>query len=100
MFCWRTVKPRMELWKEVTSIQQGEKSFRQFCLRFLRRLEQFQSLAVTEQVSGLSLDEFQEVGVAYQEAHGRPNKTQLQNKSRKPSQQAEGVSSTQVWKVT
>ena len=115
-----------KLWKELTSIKQGEESFRQFCLRVLRRLEQFSRLAVSEKcefiptlvkylvlescptemrtflierkMSALSLDDFQDIGVAYQEAHGRPGKNQ--DRGRKYTQQDASMSSTQVWKVS
>ena len=51
---------------------------------------------IEHKVSALTLEDFQEIGVAYQEAHGKPIK--LSEKSKKTHQQAQTgiLSSTQI----
>ena len=88
-----------KLWRELTHAKQDEESFRQFCLRIERRLEQFVKLAVNDscdltstilkylvlescpidlrtflvehKVAKLTVEEFSDLGVSYQDAHGR-----------------------------
>ena len=55
---------------------------------------------IEHKVSALTLEDFQEIGVAYREAHGKPIRSS--DKSKKTHQQAQtGVlSSTQIWKIS
>ena len=110
------------------SIRQGDESFRQFSLRVQRRLEQFQKLAVNEncdlvktlvkylilescsndmrtfliehKVSALTIEDFQEIGVAYQEAHGKPIKSTEKSKKMNQEAQTGVLSLTQIWKIS
>lgn len=88
-----------QIWRELTKMTQTNESFRQFCMRIQRRFEQFLTLAVTEdsnlqntlvkylaldscspemrmyliehKIAKLSVEEFQDLGVTFQDAHGR-----------------------------
>ena len=55
---------------------------------------------IEHKVSVLTLEDLQEIGVAYQEAHGKPIKSS--EKSKKTHQQAQTgiLSSTQIWKIS
>ena len=111
---------------------QTNESFRQFCMRIQRRFEQFLTLAVTEdsnlqntlvkylashscspgmrmyliehKIAKLSVEEFQDLGVTFQDAHGRPNakKTIGSSKMDKPNNETcnEELGSAQVWKLS
>jgi len=88
-----------KLWRQLLAVRQGDESFRQYCGRVERLLKEFGTMAaqgdcdlqdtlvkfmalescsselraylVEHKLAQLSLSDFQELGVNYQEAHGR-----------------------------
>ena len=117
-----------EVWKNLLTMKQGGESFRQFCLRVQRHLERFERLAmqadcsltetlvkyfvlescsadmrtflIEHKVSALTVKDFQDLGVSYQDAHGRPGKkVHMEKGSKGHSHSNESLSTTRVWKV-
>ena len=116
-----------EIWNELINAEQAEESFRQFCVRIGLKFGQFLDMSCDERttkkmieilvkymvlrgcseplkvhflernIKSLSMDEFQEVGVAFQSAHGRINSTNVTMRQyhRQPQE-----ATMQAWRVS